>query len=50
MEGIYVVSNIGYKVQPIWPISSLNNNKKKEEKKKESKKEIPTKKGFDIRV
>lgn len=44
-----MVSNIGYKVQPIWPISSLNNNKK-EEKKKESKKEIPTKKGFDVRV
>ena len=45
-----MVSSIGYRVQPIWPISSLNNNKKKEETNKESKKEIPGKKKFDVRV
>lgn len=44
-----MVSNVGYKVQPIWPCASLN-NKKKEEKKKESKKEISTNKKFDVRV
>ena len=44
-----MVSNIGYKVQPIWPISSLN-NKKKEEKKEESKKESSAKKNFDVRA
>ena len=44
-----MVSNVGYRVQPIWPISSLK-NKKKEEKKEETKKESSAKKNFDVRV